>query len=108
MEPYSAVVILITASTAEEAHRIADTLLKQRKAACVSIVPRVDSLFWWEGKLDSAAESLLVVKTRASALDEVIKCVKEVHSYRVPEIIAVPIAGGNQDYLEWIASEVQD
>jgi len=107
MEPYSAVVILITASTAEEARKMADLLLQRRKAACVSIVPRVESRFWWQGKLDAAAESLLVVKTRASALDEVIKCVKEVHSYQVPEIIALPVIGGNKDYLEWIAREVQ-
>ena len=103
---HSAVAIFIAAGTADEARRIADALLKQRKAACVNIVPRVDSLFWWEGKLDSAAESLLVVKTRVSALDEVIKCVKEVHSYQVPEIIALPIIGGNKDYLDWIAHEV--
>lgn len=107
MEPYSAIVILITAGTGEEARNIAEALLRRRKAACVSIVPRVDSLFWWQGQLDTAAESLLVVKTTASALDEVIKCVKEVHSYQVPEIIALPIVGGNKDYLEWMASEVQ-
>ena len=81
-------------------------LLNQRKAACVNIVPNVSSLFWWQDKLDSAQESLLIVKTKASLLDEIIRLVKEIHSYDVPEIIALPIIGGNQDYLEWIDKEV--
>jgi len=101
------IVILITASSSEEAHKIAEVLLNQRKAACVNIVPGVSSLFWWQDKLDSAQESLLIVKTKASLLPEVISLVKEVHSYDVPEIIALPIIGGNQDYLEWIGKEAK-
>ena len=81
-------------------------LLTQRKAACVNIVPGVSSLFWWQDKLDSAQESLLIIKTKASLLNEIITLVREVHSYDVPEIIALPIVGGNQDYLEWIGKEV--
>ena len=103
----SKTVVFITTSTEEEAHRIAEALLKQRKVACVNIVPRVSSLFWWQDKLESAQESLLIVKTKASVLNEVIRLVKEIHSYDVPEIIALPIVGGNQDYLEWIGKEVK-
>ena len=70
-------------------------------------MPGVSSLFWWQGKLDSAAESLLIVKTRASVLSQVVNLVKQHHSYDVPEVIALPIIGGNQDYLEWMDREVK-
>ncbi len=99
------VVIFITAGTEQEAHNIARLLVEQRKAACANIVPRVHSLFWWQGKLDSAQEALLIVKTRTSLLPQVINLVREAHSYDVPEIIALPIIGGNEDYLRWIADE---
>ncbi len=107
MEESDTVVILITTGTDEEAHKIAHVLLVQRKAACVNIVPGVDSLFWWQDKIDSAQESLLIIKTKASLLDEIITSVKGIHSYEVPEIIALPIVGGNQDYLEWMGKEVK-
>ena len=101
------IAVLITTGSEEEAHRIADLLLSQRKAACVNIAPRVDSLFWWQGKLDSAQESLLIVKTKAPVLNEIVRLVREIHSYDVPEIIALPIVGGNLDYLEWISKDVK-
>jgi periplasmic divalent cation tolerance protein len=107
MEELAYIVLLITASNSEEANKIAEVLLNQRKAACVNIVPGVSSLFWWQDKLDSAQESLLIVKTKASLLPEVIGLVKGVHSYDVPEIIALPIVGGNQDYLDWIDKELK-
>ena len=102
------IVVFVTTSTEEEAYGIAELLLSERKAACINIVPKVDSLFWWQGKLDSAQESLLIIKTRASLLPEIITMVKEVHSYEVPEIIAIPIIGGSEDYLNWIDSEVKE
>jgi len=107
MEESAYIVLFITTATAEEAQRISKVLLNQRKVACVNIVPKVSSLFWWQDKLDSAQESLLIVKTKASQLNEIVRLVKELHSYDVPEIIALPIAGGNQDYLEWIDKEVK-
>jgi len=107
VEEFADIVLFITTANAEEAQRIAGVLLNERKAACVNIVPRVDSLFWWQGKLDSAQESLLIVKSKASVLNEIVRLVRELHSYDVPEIIALPIIGGNQDYLEWIGKEVK-
>ncbi|MDD4874212.1 MAG: divalent-cation tolerance protein CutA [Dehalococcoidales bacterium] len=100
------IVIFITTEAGEEAKLIARVLLEQRKAACINIVNGVSSLFWWQEKIDSARESMLIVKTRASLLDDVIQIVKEIHSNDVPEIIAFPIIGGNEDYLEWIGKEV--
>ena len=100
-------VLLVTTSNSDEAHRIANELLNRKKAACVNIVPGVSSLFWWQDKIDSAQENLLIIKTKASVLDEVVGLVREIHSYSVPEIIALPIVGGNQDYLEWVGREVK-
>jgi len=106
MEEFTYIVVLITTGTPEEAQRIAAVLLEQRKAACVNIVPRVSSRFWWRGELDSAEESLLIVKTKATVLDEVVSLVKEAHSYDVAEVIALPVVGGSQDYLDWMGGEV--
>ena len=108
MKEFIPVVILITASTGEEAQQIADKLLAQRKAACVNIIPKVHSLFWWKGELDSAEETILIVKSRASLIDEIVSLVKEIHSYEVPEVIALPLVGGNQDYLNWMSAELRD
>jgi periplasmic divalent cation tolerance protein len=107
MENRENVVIFITAGTDEEAHKVAEALLKNKDAACVNIVPRIRSLFWWHDKLDSAQESLLIVKSKASLLSEIVRLVKQVHSYDVPEVIALPIIGGNPDYLDWIGKEVK-
>ena len=96
------VAVLITTATREEAQRIADIIVGARKAACVNIVPQVHSKFWWQGEIESATEALLIVKTRAPLLEELIALVKANHSYEVPEIIALPIAGGNREYLQWI------
>ena len=107
LEEFADIVLFITTADAEEAQRIAGVLVKERKAACVNIVPRVSSLFWWQDKVDSAQESLLIVKSRASVLNQIVNLVKQHHSYDVPEIIALPIIGGNPDYLEWIGKEVK-
>ena len=101
------IVIFITTATQKQAKRIADALLTQKKAACVSILPRVHSLFWWKGKIDSAGEVLLVVKTESRLLEATVKLVRRLHSYDVPEVIALPIIGGNEEYLEWIGKSLK-
>jgi periplasmic divalent cation tolerance protein len=98
-------VVFITTSSCEEARKIADALVEQSKAACVNIVPRVNSIFRWKGKIEEAEESLLVIKTRAKLFPDVVTIVKGFHSYEVPEIIALPIVKGNPDYLKWIDEE---
>ncbi len=98
-------VVLVTASSAAEAQRIGQTLLNERHAACVNIVPHVESAYQWQGKVESATEVLLIAKTTAAQLDAVIALVKRMHSYQVPEIIALPVIGGNPEYLAWIDRE---
>jgi periplasmic divalent cation tolerance protein len=108
MKNTNKIVIFVTTSSEPEARKIAELLLTKRKAACVNVIPKVESSFWWQGKLDSARESLLVIKTKASLLSEIVDLVKAAHSYEVPEIIAMPIIGGNEDYLKWINDEVRE
>lgn len=107
MAKYEYIVVFITAGSQEEARMIGDTLISQRKAACVNIIPQINSLFRWEGKIEDDRESLLLVKTRAELFPEVVDAVKSVHSYDVPEIIALPIVEGSQDYLKWIGEETE-
>ena len=99
------IVVFITVDSQENAQKIADKLLTERKAACVNIIPKVESHYWWQGQIESADELLLIVKTRAVLIDELTKLVKENHPYSIPEIITLPIIGGNEDYLKWIEKE---
>lgn len=99
------IVVLVTAS-AKEVNKISRALLKQKKVACVNIIPRVLSLFWWQGKIDSANEVLLMMKTKAHLFDDIVRLVKKLHSYEVPEVIAWSITKGNKDYLRWIDESV--
>lgn len=96
------IVIFVTAKNRREANKIAARLVQDRLVACVNIVEGVQSIFWWEGKVDKAGEALLILKSKKSRLQKVVKTVKALHSYTVPEIIALPIVGGNEDYLNWI------
>ena len=107
MENRENVVIFITTGTDEEAQEVAKALLNNRLAACVNIVPKINSIFWWNDTLDSVQENLLIVKSKASLLSEIVRLVKEVHSYETPEIVALPIIGGNPDYLDWIGKEIK-
>jgi periplasmic divalent cation tolerance protein len=101
MEEYT--VILITAPSTETAKEIARALLDAKLAACVNIIPVVNSLYIWEGEIYDEDEVLLIVKTRAELLDEgLIPTVQRVHPYKVPEIIALPIVKGAKNYLDWI------
>ena len=96
------IVALVTAKNKKEAQKIAVNLIKHKLAACVNIVDKIDSVFFWAGKIDRAKESLLVIKSKKEKLTKIIKLVKALHSYEVPEIIALPIIAGDAPYLRWI------
>ncbi len=96
------IVIFITASNKKEAKKIAEALIKNRLAACVNIIDKIESFFWWQGKVERANETLLIIKSQREKLTKIIKLVKSIHSYKVPEIIALRIIGGEKNYLKWI------
>ena len=101
------VVIFVTAAGKKEADGIASALIKKKLAACVNIADRVQSVFWWQGRVDTAKELLLIIKSKRPLLPKIIKLIKSKHSYKVPEIIALPIISGNPDYLRWIDDSVR-
>lgn len=96
------IVVLITVPKKKDARKISAALVQKKLAACVNIVDKVDSLFWWQGKVDRAGELLLIVKSTRGRLSRLIALVKSLHGYEVPEIIALPIVAGNTEYLRWI------
>jgi len=96
------IIVLVTASSEAEAVKISNALVEEHLAACVNIVPGIRSLFFWKGKTQDEKETLLIVKSRQPLLDRLITRVKSVHSYTVPEIIALPVIGGSGDYLAWL------
>ena len=96
------VVVLITASSADEAAKIGRALVEEHLVACANIAGGVRSLFFWEGKTRDAQETILICKSRSVLLDRIIDRVKQLHSYTVPEIIALPIIAGSKDYLDWV------
>lgn len=96
------IIVLVTAGSEEEARKIATILVEEHLVACVNIASPVQSVFFWEGKTQDARESLLICKSRGSLFEKIVKRVKELHSYSVPEIIALPIVAGSADYLDWV------
>ncbi len=102
----SFIVIFITVPSIPVGKQVADALLEKKLAACVNIIPSIRSLYTWQGEKQDDEEALLVVKSRADLFsDGILPAVKAVHPYDVPEIIALPIMIGSQDYLDWIAQE---
>jgi periplasmic divalent cation tolerance protein len=101
------IVVLITTKNVSQAKKISHALIKEHLIACVNIVPGVQSLFWWQGKVDAAAETLMIVKTTKSCFKKIIKIVKKHHSYQTPEMIALPIIGGERAYLKWLEASCQ-
>ncbi|NCO68287.1 MAG: cytochrome C biogenesis protein CcdA [Nitrospirae bacterium CG_4_10_14_0_8_um_filter_41_23] len=96
------IVVFITASNEDEAARIAKALVEARLAGCVNIIKNIRSIYSWEGKIEDEPEVLMIVKTQKSLFDSLMKKVKELHSYTLPEIIAMPVVEGSEDYLKWL------
>eukprot|EP00212_Chloropicon_laureae_P001979 CAMPEP_0197487988 /NCGR_PEP_ID=MMETSP1311-20131121/3007_1 /TAXON_ID=464262 /ORGANISM="Genus nov. species nov., Strain RCC856" /LENGTH=114 /DNA_ID=CAMNT_0043031883 /DNA_START=218 /DNA_END=562 /DNA_ORIENTATION=+ len=96
------VAIYVTVPSKDVGAKIAKSLLEDKLCACVNIIPGVESYYWWEDKIESDSELLMMIKSRADLLASVTERVKQVHEYDVPEVIGVPIIGGNAKYLDWI------
>jgi periplasmic divalent cation tolerance protein len=99
--------VLTTAGSKEEARKIARALVERRLAACVNIVPQVQSVYRWQGKVEETQEWLLVIKTTGSAYERARDAIEELHSYEVPECICISIENGSSAYLKWITDSVE-
>ena len=97
-----AAVVLVNAASAEQADSIAQTLVDERLAACANIVSPIRSVYRWKGEVETATEHLMIIKTRANLIVKVAARVKGLHSYEVPEVIALPIVAGARSYLDWV------
>ena len=99
--------VLTTASNEDEAREIANALVDRRLAACVNIIPQIESIYRWEGKTESSREYLLLIKTTEEKFTAVRDAIRELHSYEVPECIAIEIRDGSPEYLKWIVDSVK-
>jgi periplasmic divalent cation tolerance protein len=99
-------IVLSTAGSADEARKIAGHLVENQLAACANIVPNIQSIYRWQGKVESSQEWLLLIKTTAEKVDDVRDAIRELHSYDLPECIAIAIEDGSADYLQWIGESV--
>ena len=97
------IVVLVTASNEDEAARIGQALVEEKLAACANIIPQVRSIYRWEGKVQDDPEALMLIKTRAQHFDKLEARVRELHSYDVPEVIAIEITSGSKPYLQWLS-----
>jgi periplasmic divalent cation tolerance protein len=98
--------VYITTSGALESKEIAIKLLEEKLAACINIIPKVDSIYLWKGKIEQDSESIMVVKTKSGLVEEVIKRVEEVHSYETPCVLEITVTKGSKKYLEWMNGEL--
>ncbi|OMO50690.1 Divalent ion tolerance protein, CutA [Corchorus capsularis] len=102
------IVVYVTVPNREAGKKLAESIVKEKLAACVNIVPGLESVYLWEGKINTDPEELLIIKTRQSLLEALTEHVKANHEYDVPEVIALPITGGSPQYLEWLKNSTRD
>ncbi len=100
------VLVYVTVSSSEEGKRIAKALVEERLAACVNQLPGVHSTYRWQGKIEESGEELLIIKTSPKLFKMLEQRVSELHSYTVPEVIAVPIIAGSKPYLQWLDEQM--
>jgi periplasmic divalent cation tolerance protein len=96
-------IVLSTAGSEDEARKIAHHLVEQRLAACVNIVPQIESVYRWKEKVESSQEYLLLIKTSAERFPQIRDAIRELHSYELPECVAISIEDGSSEYLQWLA-----
>ena len=98
------IIVTVTTTNKQEAENIAQHLLKEHLIACANIIGPVSSIFHWTGKIEKAEEYLIVMKSREDLFEKLAETVKALHSYKVPEILALPIVDGSRAYLDWLSS----
>ena len=98
-------IIYSTTGSVEEARKIARILVEEKLVACVNIIPKIESIYRWQGNIEEDNECVLLAKTTDKNIDKTIQKIKELHSYDVPDIVAIPIAHGFKEYLNWVEDE---
>jgi periplasmic divalent cation tolerance protein len=101
------VFVYITAKDKDEARKIGKAIVEKRLTACVNILDGMNSMYWWNGKIEDDNEAVIIAKTKGSLLNELITEVKSVHSYSCPCIVALPVLNGNKDFLDWITNQTK-
>ena len=99
--------IYMTAGSRDEARKISKALVVSRLAACVNILDNINSFYMWEGKVQDETEVVMIAKTTAARVPQLVEKVKSLHSYDCPCIVSIPVSDGNRDFLDWIAEEVK-
>ena len=102
-----ALVVITTTETEEDAERLAHLLVERELAACVQVLPQITSVYRWQGKVERAGETLLLIKTTRQAYPRLESAIKENHTYQTPEIIALPVEAGSIEYLDWLNASVK-
>ena len=102
------IVVYVTVGSADEGERLAHTLVEERLAACVNRVGPVRSVYRWQGKVEQSEEELLIIKTKRELFERLKTRVQELHSYSVPEILALPVLQGSEPYLKWLGQQLLD
>ncbi|WCJ23925.1 Protein CutA chloroplastic [Euphorbia peplus] len=108
METVPSIVVYVTVPNRDAGKKLAQSIVKEKLAACVNIVPGVESVYEWQGEIQTDSEELLIIKTRQSLLEALTEHVKENHEYEVPEVISLPITGGSDPYLQWLKKSTRD
>ena len=100
------IVVFSTCDSEEQAGRIARELVEQKLAACVNILPGARSIYRWKGQVEDSSEWLLIIKSRRDLMDKLRAAIGKIHTYEVPELLAVPVVDGSETYLEWLDREL--
>lgn len=99
------VAIYSTVGNIEEAKKIAHSIINDKLVACVNIIPKIESIYWWQGKIEEDNECVIIAKTDEKNVEKTIQKIKDIHSYELPDIIVIPIVGGLKKYLDYVKDE---
>lgn len=99
--------VVLCTTPQEKSEEIAEILLKEKLCACINIIPGIKSMYWWEDKIQTDQEDILIIKTKEELIDPLTQKIKEIHPYDIPEVIALKVKGGNKDYIQWVLNSIK-